>query len=180
LKTLDRGGMMQYYNVGKIVNTHGIKGEVRVISRTDFPDQRYKKGANLSLFLSEQKEPIPLTVTSWRKHKNFDLLTFEGYENVNDVERFKGGILKVSEDQLESLDTDEFYFHEIIGCNVKLSSGDDIGVVTEILTPGANDVWVVKAKTNKTYYIPYIVEIVKEVNISDKIIVIEPMEGLLD
>src|SRR5690606_36071204 len=99
-------------------------------------------------------EPIPLTVKSWRTHKNFDLLSFEGYNSINDVEKWKGGILKVSEEQLNSLDEDEYYFHEIIGCKVLLPNDEEIGKVTEILTPGANDVWVVKGK-GKTYYIPY-------------------------
>ncbi|MCU9612126.1 ribosome maturation factor RimM [Caldibacillus lycopersici] len=170
--------MKRYFNVGKIVNTHGIKGEVRVISSTDFPDERYKKGSELTLFFLNGKQPITLKVNNWRKHKNFDLLTFDGYESLNDVEAFKGGLLKVSEDQLEELDSDEFYFHEIIGCTVKNMDGETIGVIKEILTPGANDVWVVKGTDRKEYYIPYIDEIVKEINVKDKIVWIEPMEGL--
>ena len=70
--------MEKWFNVGKIVNTHGIKGEVRVISRTDFPDERYKKGNSLFLFMPDKDEPIELIVKSHRIHKNFDLLTFEG------------------------------------------------------------------------------------------------------
>ena len=96
--------MEKWFNVGKIVNTHGIKGEVRVISKTDFPDERYKKGNALFLFMPDKDEPIELIVKSHRVHKNFDLLTFEGYDNVNQVEKFKGGILKVPENQLGSLD----------------------------------------------------------------------------
>ncbi len=171
--------MSNWFNVGKIVNTHGIAGEVRVISRTDFKDERYKKGNKLYLFMPDNAEPIPLTVKSWRTHKNFDLLSFEGYNSINDVEKWKGGILKVSEEQLNSLDEDEYYFHEIIGCKVLLPNDEEIGKVTEILTPGANDVWVVKGK-GKTYYIPYIEHVVVEVNVKEKYIVIEPMEGLLD
>ncbi len=112
-------------------------------------------------------------------HKNFNLLTFEGYENVNDVEKFRDGILKVPENQLGTLDEGEFYFHEIIGCLVFTVHGEEIGKVTEILTPGANDVWVVKPKAGKDILIPYIDQIVKKVDIKEKIILIEPMEGLL-
>ena len=68
--------MTDYLNVGKIVNTQGIKGEVRVISKTDFPEERYQKGATLLLF-QEKKAPIELVVKSHRKHKNFDILSFE-------------------------------------------------------------------------------------------------------
>ncbi len=170
--------MEKWFNVGKIVNTHGIKGELKVLSMTDFPEERYQKGNVLTLFI-EGKEPKPLTIASYRRHKNFDLLMFEGYSDINEVEGFKQGILKVDESQLQDLDEGEFYFHEIIGCVVRTTSGDELGVVKEILSPGANDVWVVKAPRGKEHLIPYIEDIVKKVDISQKEIIIEPMEGLL-
>ena len=92
--------MEKWFNVGKIVNTHGIRGEVRVISRTDFAEERYQVGNTLHLF-REKKEPLTLTIASHRTHKNFNLLTFEGYHNVNDVEPFRNGILKINESQLK-------------------------------------------------------------------------------
>lgn len=171
--------MGKWFNVGKIVNTHGIKGEIRVISKTDFAEERYAPGNKLYLFMPDSNEPVELIVSSHRVHKNFDLLTFEGYENVNEVEKMKGGILKIREDQLTELEEDEFYFHEIIGCLVFTTQGEEIGKVREILTPGANDVWVVKGKGGKDILIPYIEQIVKKVDIKEQVILIEPMEGLL-
>lgn len=171
--------MEKWFNVGKIVNTHGIKGEVRVISKTDFAEERYASGNQLYLFMSDSKEPVELIVATHRVHKNFDLLTFKGYENVNEVESMKGGILKIHESQLTELEEDEFYFHEIIGCLVFMTNGEEIGKVREILTPGANDVWVVKGKNGKDILIPYIEQVVKKVDVKEQIILIEPMEGLL-
>jgi 16S rRNA processing protein RimM len=171
--------MEKWFNVGKIVNTHGIRGEVRVISKTDFPEERYKVGNVLFLFMPGSKSPIELTVKSHRKHKNFDLLTFEGFENINDVEKFRDGIIKVPESQLGNLEEDEYYYHEIIGCQVSTAEGEEIGKVTEILSPGANDVWVIKSKAGKEILIPYIEDVVKKVDVKDKVIIIEPMEGLL-
>jgi 16S rRNA processing protein RimM len=171
--------MEKWFNVGKIVNTQGIKGEVRVISTTDFPEERYKKGNVLFLFLPKNETPVQLTIKSHRKHKNFDLLLFEGYENINEVEKFREGILKVPESQLGELEEGEFYFHEIIGCLVFTMDGEEVGKVTEILTPGANDVWVVKGKKGKENLIPYIDEVVKKVDLKEKIILIDPMVGLL-
>ena len=104
---------------------------------------------------------MPLTIQSHRVHKNFDLLTFEGFNNINQVEVFKGGILKVPESQLGKLDEDEYYFHEIIGCTIFNDEGEEIGKIKEILTPGANDVWVVKGKGAKEHYIPYIDDVVQ-------------------
>ncbi|QFT88845.1 Ribosome maturation factor RimM [Bacillus sp. THAF10] len=171
--------MAKWFNVGKLVNTHGIRGEVRVVSRTDFPEERYQKGNRLYLFLENHTEPMEVIVESRRVHKSFDLLTFKGFNNVNDVEKFKGAIIKVPEDQLGDLEEGEYYFHEIIGCKVLLQeSMEEIGTVKEVLTPGANDVWVVKPKKGKEIYIPYIDSVVKKVDIAEKTIIIEPLEGL--
>ncbi|MDF2903216.1 MAG: rimM [Bacillus sp. (in: firmicutes)] len=173
--------MDKWFNVGKIVNVHGLKGEVRVISTTDFVAQRFKPGNHLFLFMpgANSNSPIELKVVSHRTHKNFELLTFEGFEDVNLVEKFRDGILKVPEDQLGALDEGEFYFHEIVGCLVCTVHGEEIGKVTEILTPGANDVWVIKPKTGRDILIPYIAQVVKKIDVKEKIILIEPMEGLL-
>lgn len=170
---------MEWFNVGKIVNTHGIRGEVRVISSTDFPEERYAVGNKLSLFKADSKSPIVLTVASHRRHKNFDLLTFEGYLTIEMVQGFRDGILKVSENQLSELEGDEFYFHEIKGCTVFGLDGQEIGVVTDILQTGANDVWTVTPAKGKDHYIPYIEDVVKEIDIDEKKIVIDVLDGLL-
>jgi 16S rRNA processing protein RimM len=171
--------MEKWFNVGKIVNTHGVRGEVRVISRTDFPDERYKPGSTLYLFKGNESGPLELTVESHRKHKNFDLLTFKGLTNISEVEPFKDGVLKINETQLGELGEGEYYFHEIIGCLVKTTDGGDVGVIKEIMTPGANDVWVVKGSNGKEVLIPFIDDVVKDIDIDNQVIIIEPMEGLL-
>ena len=158
--------MTEYLNVGKIVNTHGIRGEVRVISQTDFPEERYQKGATLLL--------------CHRKHKNFDLLTFEGYPNINDVEPFRNGILKVTKDDLVDLAENEFYYHEIIGLEVVEEDGTVIGKVKEILSPGANDVWGVQRKGKKDALIPYIESVVHTIDLENGQVTVEIPEGLLD
>lgn len=76
------------------------------------------------------------------------------------------------------LQENEFFFHEIIGCEIVSEEGEKIGVVSDILQTGANDVWVVKG-AKKEHYIPYIEDIVKEINVDDKRIVIHVMDGLL-
>jgi len=171
--------MEKWFNVGKLVNTHGIKGEARVVSKTDFAEERYKPGNKLFLFMPDNNTPIELIVKTHRTHKSFDLVSFEGYENMNDIEKMKGGILKIHESQLAELADDEFYYHEIIGCTVYTLAGVEIGKVREILTPGANDVWVIKGNNNKEILIPYIVDVVKKVDVNEKTIIIDPIEGLL-
>ncbi|MDR2465391.1 MAG: ribosome maturation factor RimM [Streptococcaceae bacterium] len=169
----------KYFNVGKLVNTQGIRGEVRVISQTDFPEERYKKGSKLTLF-QEGNAPVELTVLTHRKHKNFDILTFENHTNINHVEKYKGGILKVSEEAMGSLSQDEFYYHEIINLMVVDQFGTEIGKIKEILSPGANDVWVVGRYKKKDALIPYIEDVVKSVDLENGVVHIEVMEGLID
>lgn len=171
--------MTEFLNVGKIVNTHGIRGEVRVISQTDFPEERYRKGQRLTLF-RENKAPLELTVADHRKHKNFDLLTFEGYPTINDVEPLRDGILKVSKDELSELTENEYYYHEIIGLTVIDEQARELGKIKEILSPGANDVWVVQRKGKKDALIPYIESVVKQIDLDKGEVHIEIPEGLLD
>ena len=165
-KLLWRDRMTNYFRVGKIVNTHGLKGEVRIVSVTDFPDERYRIGNTLYVFFREDREGVQVTVKTHRKHKNFDLLSFEGFQDINDVEKFKGATLKVSEDQLNDLDEGEYYYYELIGCKVYNEK---------------NELWVVKPiQKGKDILIPYIPLVVKNVNIADKVIQIEQIEGLIE
>ncbi|AVB11253.1 ribosome maturation factor RimM [Bacillus velezensis] len=170
----------RWFNVGKIVNTHGIKGEVRVISKTDFAEERYKPGNTLYLFAEGAAEPIKVTVSAHRLHKQFHLLQFKEMPSLNEVEHLRNMVIKVPEEDLGELEEDEFYFHEIIGCEVVSEDGELIGTVKEILTPGANDVWVVQRKGKKDALIPYIASVVKDININEKKIKIHVMEGLID
>src|SRR5690625_3801210 len=132
----------KYYTVGEIVNTHGLRGEVRVWPRTDFPEERFGKGS--LLHMEENGELVMLEVAAARKHKNVYVVKFKQYDHINQVERLKGTLVKVSGEQQTPLDDHEFYFHEIIGCEVFEQSGKHLGTITEILQPGANDVWVCK------------------------------------
>ncbi|HLR15172.1 MAG TPA: ribosome maturation factor RimM [Bacillota bacterium] len=170
--------MEKLYDVGKIVNTHGVKGEVRVIRITDF-EERFTPGNTLYI-VGKKGEPIPVTVKSHRTHKQFDLLTFEKLTSIDRVEKYKDSLLKVAASDLTPLVEGEFYYHEIIGCTVESEEGENIGQITSILSPGANDVWVVETEEGKEVLIPYIKDVVKEVNIDEKRIRIHLMEGLID
>ena len=170
--------MTTFYKVGKIVNTQGLRGEVRVISTTDFAEERYKKGTELAIFKDGEFLTF-VTVASHRRHKNFDLLTFEGMNRIEDVEKYKECLLKVAEEQLTELEDDEFYYHEIIGLEVY--EGDNlIGTIKEIFQPGANDVWVVKRKGKRDLLLPYIPPVVLNVDIPNNRVDVELLEGLDD
>lgn len=177
-----QGGNGMYYNVGKIVNTHGIRGELRVVSTTDFPEERFKKGSELAVFkqLADTTPIETVTVATARQHKGFTLLTFTGYQDINDVLKFKGTVLKVADTQLteNDLDDGEYYYHQIIGLNVVDESGTAIGTIKEIMAPGANDVWVVQRENQPELLLPVIKQVVKKVDLANHQVIVELMEGL--
>lgn len=176
----DRQLNQSFLNVGKIVNTHGIRGEVKVLTITDFPDERYEAGNVLYLFHDSLPQPLPVTVASRRNHKNMDILKFTEFNNINEVEKFKGGMLRVAKSDVVPAKEGEYYFHEIIGCRVFTEDEEELGTVTEILQPGANDVWVVRrADEDAEILIPFIEDCVKKVDTAEKRITVHLMEGLL-
>ena len=165
--------------VGKIVNTHSLKGEVKVISSTDFEEERFKKGSKLLITRGNQliREVI---VESYRNHKNFLLVKFEGIDSVEEAEKLKNLQIKIDSDEVGELEENEFYFHQIIGCEVFDENDKNLGEIIDILTPGANDVWVIKGENGKEILIPYIEDVVKKIDITSKKVNIEVMEGLID
>lgn len=169
---------MNYYNVGKIVNTHGLRGEVKIISTTDFAEDRYKKNQKL-VILNEGSLIREVIINTHRKHKNFDVVTFVNHHNINDVEQYKGMTLAVSEEFLTDLEEDEFYYHEIVGLHV-YQEDVLIGKVKEILELGSNDVWVVQRVGKKDVLIPYIEDVVLSVNVSNNRVEIANIDGLID
>ena len=165
--------------VGKIVNTHSLKGKVKVISSTDFEEERFKKGSKLLITRGNQliREVV---VQSYRNHKNFLLVKFEGIDSVEEAEKLKNLQIKIDSDEVGELEENEFYFHQIIGCEVFDENDKNLGEIIDILTPGANDVWVIKGENGKEILIPYIEDVVKKIDITSKKVNIEVMEGLID
>lgn len=167
---------MNFYNVGKIVNTHGIKGEVRVMPITDFVDERFSKGQDL--YLQESGEPLKLTIESARQHKGFLLVKFVGYDNINDVQAFRDHELMVSGEDQQPLADGQYYYHQIIGLKVQTKDGEELGTIKEILSPGANDVWVVQRSGKKDLLLPVIDDVIKKVDLDNQMVTVELMEGL--
>ncbi|WP_458119209.1 ribosome maturation factor RimM [Paenibacillus sp. Z6-24] len=170
----------QWLMVGKIVNTHGIRGELKIYPNTDFPEVRFAPGNKLQMVHEETGASQQVEVQSSRLQKNMYVIRFKGFGNINEVEKYKGWVLKVSKEDTVELEEDEYYFHEIIGCEVVTDEGQSLGVITEILTPGANDVWVVKPAKGKDILIPYIHDVVLDINVDEKKITVHVMEGLLE
>lgn len=170
---------MNYFNVGKIVNTQGLQGEMRVLAVTDFIDERFKKGSHLALFDSKDQFVKEVTIASHRTQKNMEIIKFKDHYHINDIEKYKGFMLKVVEENLSNLDEGEYYYHEIIGLEV-FENNNYIGFISEILQPGANDVWIVKRKGKKDLLLPYIPSVVLTIDIDNNRVDVELLEGLDD
>ena len=170
---------MNYFNVGKIVNTQGLQGEMRVLSVTDFAEERFKKGNKLALFDKKDQFVMDVEIASHRKAKNFDIIKFKGMYHINDIEKFRDFSLKVAEEDLTDLEDGEFYYHEIIGLEV-YENDLLLGTIKEILQPGANDVWVVKRKGKRDLLLPYIPPVVLGIDIEQGWVDVEIPEGLDD
>jgi 16S rRNA processing protein RimM len=170
----------EFLRVGRIVATHGLRGEVRVLSDTDFPEERFASGSRLLLQHPSLAKPLSLTVKKARPHKNVWLVSFEEWSDINQIEPYKGGTLVVPvTEMLPANEEGEFYLHQIIGCQVVTTEGRAIGRVQDIYQLPANDVWVVRSsESGKNLYLPYIEQVVKQVDIEKKQITIEWMEGL--
>lgn len=169
--------MTNYLEVGKIVNTHGVRGEVRVQSVTDFPEERYEVGSKLVIEISKNNYQ-EVVVASHRVHKSFDLLTFEGYPSINDVEQFKTKLLKVDDTLVPELEENEFYVNQIIGAEVMTEEGTFVGILDEILFLPANDVWVVKREGKSNLLLPYIESVILDVDVEKQKIKVHVLEGL--
>ncbi|MDP5273415.1 ribosome maturation factor RimM [Chengkuizengella axinellae] len=169
----------KYYRVGKIVNTHGLRGDLKIVSKSDFPEIRFKKDSQLYVQLENENKYQALTVESARPHKEVYIVKFKGFNHINEVEKYKNSVLYVSEEQLVELPEDEYYFHEIIGCRVLTEENEELGKIIDILTPGANDVWVVKHNKGNDLLIPVIDDVLLNVNIQEKVVKIRLMEGML-
>ena len=143
---------------------------------TDFVAERFAKGQDL--YLQQAGEPLKLTVESARQHKGFILVKFVGYDNINDVQAFRDHELMVSGKDQQPLEDGQYYYHQIIGLSVKTVDGEELGTIKEILSPGANDVWVVQRDGKKDLLLPVIDDVVKDVDLDAGEVTVELMEGL--
>lgn len=169
---------MQYYDVAKILTTHGLDGEVKVSLITDFPEERFAKDSELALKDNHERK---LTVKSGRPFKQFWLVKFNEITDIDQAEQLRGKVLVVSEENQQELPAGSFYYRDILNAEViDQTNNERLGKIVDIQSPGANDVWLVKEDSGKEYWIPYIKDIVKKVDVANKKIYVELMEGLRD
>ncbi len=151
--------MNEYILVGKLVNTHGIKGEVKILSDFEYKERIFKK--DFKLYLGNNKEEM--IIESYRHHKIFDMVTFKGISNINEVLKYKGAKVYVKRCDLKLLDG-EYLYSDLVGKNI-VENKIVLGKVREIVYNNSNIL--LKCEGSKVFYIPlksnYIIKIDKDI-----------------
>ncbi len=171
--------MTKFVSVGKILNFHGIKGEAKVgCSKTQ---QDFVLSLD-TVYLKKGGEYTPLNIESLRQNKNILIAKFEGINSINELLPLKGELLFVEDSVIrESLEEDEFLIDELVGLSVfDAENGEKLGFVIGVSNNGASDLISVKTNSKKICLVPFVKAIVPEVDLKNKKIMINNMEGLLE
>ena len=163
---------MKYLYIGKIVNTHGIKGEIRILSNFKFKEKIFIK--DMKIYIGKDK--VEETINTYRHHKQFEMITMDGYSNINEVLKYKQQQVYINKDDLK-LDSNEYLDEDLIGLNVKVNN-NIVGTIKRIEKNPHQDLLVVKT-TKKDCLIPYVSDIIEEINFKEGYISIKDIKGLI-
>ena len=156
--------------IGKIINTFGIKGELKIYSESDFIEHRYRKGAKIYI---DNKEHI---VSSFRIHQNLVLITIDEIKDINQVLQYVGKDIYASSNDNPELEEDEYYLDDLIGLKVYNQHNEYLGIVNDFLDLPQGEVMEILTDKNKKILIPFVDDFIIE--ITDEEIIIEEIEGL--
>ena len=164
---------MKYICIGKIVHTHGIKGELRIISHFKFKSQVFKKGNKLYIGKEKNKEII----NTYRVHKNFDMVTFDNYNNINDVLKYKNNKVYINRDEFNF---NEYLDEDLMGMSCYIKD-ENIGIIEKIEYVKDNkSLIVIKNNKNQKKYIPNNKSFIENVDVLNNKVYIKYIEGLIE
>ena len=164
---------MKYVYLGKIANTHGIKGELRILSNFKYKKRVFKKGFKVYI----GKEKIEEEIVTYRPHKQFDMITLKGYNNINDVLKYKLLNIFINKDDL-ILNDNEYLDEDLVNLSV-ICDNKYIGKIQKIEKYPHQDIFVI-INNDKRYLVPYVNEFIKEINLEEKTMVINNIKGLIE
>ena len=162
---------MTLIKIGKIVNTHGIKGELRLLSKFPYKDKVFIN--NMKIYIDKKDIEV---INTYRKHKNFDMITLKGYSNINEVLKYKGKYVYVDNNDIV-LDN-KYLDEDLIGLNV-IYEDNDKGIITDIERYDKTVLFNIKGN-DKEYLIPYNDNLIDKIDINDKKIYIKDIKGLFE
>jgi 16S rRNA processing protein RimM len=160
--------------IAEVTAPQGLRGEVRAIPLTDFPE----RFLHLKQVLVDGR---PVAVESARFHKRFVLIKLAGCDNMSEAEKYRGKLLEVVRDELVPLPEGKYYFFQIIGLKVFTEEGEPVGEVTDVQRSGGQDLYVIRPVAGQgQHLIPAAKEIVRQIDLDTGKMVIRPIPGLLD
>lgn len=169
--------MKHVFKIGKIVNTQGLKGQVRVYPYTDYKE-RFEE---LDCIYLDKDLKEKLEIQSVGYKKNLVILKFKGLNNINEVERYKERDLFIDrETQGQELEEGEFYVVDLIGLKVIDDAYGEIGVLKDVQQNTAQDLYIVKRSKGADVMIPYVDEFIREINLDEGVIHVTLWEGMLE
>ncbi len=167
--------MEDMLQVGVISTTHGIGGEVKVFPTTD-DNKRFKKLKTVKL--DTGRELLDLEIQGVKFFKQMVILKFKGIDSINDIEKYKGKSLYVTRENAVKLEKDEYFIADLIGLKVLLEDGSEFGTLEDVLSTGANDVYIIKSKEHGQILLPAIKDCILEIKPEKGFLVIRPIKGL--
>ena len=169
---------MEYLSLGKIVDSFGLDGTVKIYSTTNLASKRYKAGNKLYFVNPQNNEKQEVTVVKFRHSGFFDFVKFEEFDNPESVKELKGYYVEVEKNN-KDLDKDHYFYSDLRGCKVIDENNKEVGVVKEVEEFPAQLTLRVRGNNDKDFFVPFISEFVKDIKIDEKIIQIHVIEGLL-
>ena len=167
----------EWVTIGRIVAVFGLHGEVKVVPQTDLPD-RFARLRAIYLGPAHQRYQI---VRSRPHQGSLTVLAFEGINTANDAEKLVGLTVMIPLAEIAALPPDQYYIHDLIGLRAQTPDGQPLGTLVDILATGGNDVYVVReAGSGRDVLVPAVKEMIKRVDISAGVVVIDPIPGLFD
>lgn len=163
--------------IGVIVNIHGLQGDCKVKSFTDFPDERFKVHHKIIALIN--KSEIELEINRKKEHKDCFLIQFKGYEDINLAEKLKGSELFIDSSQIHALKKGEYYFFELVGLNVYDEQNNFIGIVSKIEEMSVQRIVRISREKDKDVLVPYVDQFIKKIDLDTQTMVIHVLEGLL-
>lgn len=169
--------MEQFFQVGIVTSTHGVKGEVKVFPTTD-DSRRFKRLKEV--IVDTGKERITLEIESVKFFKQFVILKFKGIDTLNDVEKYRKASLFVPRENAVRLSQDEYFIADLCGLTVQNEDGQNIGVLRDVMETGANDVYIIDLNDGRELLLPAIKQCILAVDVEAGFIQVHILEGLLD
>lgn len=169
--------MEDLFQIGIITSTHGVKGEVKVYPTTD-DVKRFKRLKEV--ILDTGKEHIILEPESVKFFKQMVILKFKGIDSLNDVEKYRQKSIYVTRANAVKLSKDEYFVADLIGLSVYDEDNNDLGTIVDVLSTGANDVYVINLPDGRELLLPAIKQCILYVDINNNRIQVHVLEGLLE